>query len=268
MPAGELSGAAPVWAGLTWAGLTWAGLTWAGLAAGSAATLVLRRPWTGWLAGHRYPGQVRSHPLFREANLLITGAWTGYFVAAAITAAFTPGWAAAIWAAPTPLLGWASFRAGDWYTARRLGPAAPEGEPMDVSDSQAQLGRQISGLPDEAVLEFAAGQPGGVAGLVELTMAGMPEVLDPAAAQDCVIGYEITTAGDVLAYRIEVRDGRARAERRAPDDARVVLQLSAADYLRLISGLIDGTAAFLAGKMRIRGDLMFAPQVGAMFRTP
>ena len=45
----------------------WAGLTWAGLAAGSAATLVLRRPWTGWLAGHRYPGQVRSHPLFREA---------------------------------------------------------------------------------------------------------------------------------------------------------------------------------------------------------
>lgn len=258
--------------------LIWGTLIWGTLAVASAATLALRDPWTGRLARGRYAGQVRGHPLFREANLVITGLWTGYFVAAAVTSAFTPGWATAVWAAPTPLLGWGSFRAGDWYAARRLRAAIPEaavpvavateGDQMSVDDAQTQLAREISGLSDQAVLEFADRQPGGMAALVELTMAGMPDVLDPALAQDCVIGYEIAVPAGTLAYRIEVVAGHASVAHRPPDDARVVLQLTAADYLRLISGLADGTGLFLGGRMRIRGDLMFAPRVGAMFRTP
>jgi hypothetical protein len=243
-------------------------LSWGILAVASSATLALRHPWTGLLAQGRYATQVSAHPLFREANLVITGAWTVYFATAAVTTALTTPWAAVAWAAPTPLLGWVSFRAGYRYAAWRLDTAVPRGNEMDVSDAQSQLRRQISGLSDEAILEFASAQPGGMAALVELTMAGMPDVLDPAVAQDCVIGYEITAPEGVLAYRIEVADGRASVERRDPGDARVVLQLAAADYLRLITGLTDGTGAFLSGTMRIRGDLMFAPQVGAMFRTP
>jgi hypothetical protein len=106
-----------------------------------------------------------------------------------------------------------------------------------------------------------------MAALVELTMAGMPDVLDPTLAQDCVIGYEIAAPEVLLAYRIEVAAGRASVVQRVPDDAQVVLQLSAADYLRLITGLADGTDLFMTGRMRIRGDLMFAPRVGAMFAT-
>ena len=258
-------------------------LIWGTLAVASATTLALHDPWTARLARGRYAGQVREHRLFYEANLIITGLWTGYFAAAAVTSAFTPGWATAVWAAPTPLLGWGSFRAGDWYAARRLRAALPEaavpeaavpatvaaeGDQMSADDAQTQLAREISGLSDQAVLEFAGRQPGGMVALVELTMAGMPDVLDPALAQDCVIGYEIAAPAGTLAYRIEVAAGQASVAHRPPDDARVVLQLTAADYLRLISGLADGTGLFLSGRMRIRGDLMFAPRVGAMFRTP
>jgi putative sterol carrier protein len=46
-----------------------------------------------------------------------------------------------------------------------------------------------------------------------------------------------------------------------------VLQLSLPEYLRLITGLLDGTEAFMSGRMKIRGDVMFAPQIGRMFRT-
>jgi hypothetical protein len=248
-------------------------LPWATLAVLSSVTLALRRPWTGLLAQGRYAPQIRSHPLFHEANLVITAAWTGYFAVAAATTALTTPWAAVAWAAPTPLLGWCSFRAGDRYATRRLrvsgteGATGPEGENMSVSDDQARLRRQIADLSDEDVLEFAGRQPGGMAALVELTMAGMPAVLDPAVAQDCVIGYEITAPVGPLAYRIEVAAGHASVAHRSPDDARVVLQLGAADFLRLITGLADGTDLFMTGRMRIRGDLMFAPRVGAMFAT-
>jgi hypothetical protein len=244
---------------------------WAILAVLSSASLVLQHPWTGLLARGRYDPQVRAHPLFHEANVIITGAWTGYFAAAAATTALTTPWAAAAWAAPTPLLGWCSFRAGDRYAARRLRATRPglgsglEGEEMSVSDDQARLRREIKDLSDEDVLAFAGRQPGGMAALVELTMAGMPDVLDPTLAQDCVIGYEIAAPEVLLAYRIEVAAGRASVVQRVPDDAQVVLQLSAADYLRLITGLADGTDLFITGRMRIRGDLMFAPRVGAMF---
>ena len=139
---------------------------------------------------------------------------------------------------------------------------------MDVNDAQSQLRRQIAGMSDEAILELANRQPGGLEALLDLTTAGMPDALDAATAQDCVIGYEISAPQGTFAYRIEVKAGRASAERRSPDDARVVLQLGAADYLRLISGLLDGIEAFMSGKMRIRGDVMFAPQISAMFRTP
>ncbi len=100
---------------LNWEALDWEALGWATLAVASAATLTLRHPWTALLAQGRYTAEVRAHPLFREANLLITGAWTLYFAVAAVTTALTSPWAAVAWAAPAPLLGWASFRVGDRY---------------------------------------------------------------------------------------------------------------------------------------------------------
>lgn len=243
---------------------------WGVQALGSAATLVLRRPWTSWLSSRRYEPQVRAHPLFQEANLVITGGWTGYFALAAATSAISAMGVSLLWAVPTPLLGWASFKAGDRYAARRLAVrlATTERMEMETNEEQRQLRDLIAGKSDEEILELASAQPGGLAGLVELTMAGMPSALDSGAAQDCVVGYEVSGPAGVHPYRIEVNNDRVTVERRSPDDARVVLQLSGPDFLRLVSGLLDGTDAFMTGKMRIRGDVMFAPQIARMFRTP
>ena len=112
-----------------------------------------------------------------------------------------------------------------------------------------------------------SGRAGGVAAVLDDSVAGMADALDPDAAQDCVVGYEIESGDGTYAYRIEVRGHDVQAERRSPTDARVVLQLSIPDYLRLITGLLEGTEAFMSGRMKIRGDLMFAPQIGRMFPT-
>src|SRR5438270_267798 len=108
----------------------------------------------------------------------------------------------------------------------------------------------------------------GVGEVLDETVAGMADVLDPEAAQDCVVGYEIESADAIYAYRIQIVGHEVQAERRDPTDARVVLQLTVPEYLRLITGLLDGTEAFMTGRMKIRGDVMFAPQIAQMFPRP
>lgn len=136
-----------------------------------------------------------------------------------------------------------------------------------TTPAQDELRAQILDKTDDEILALMSGAPGGIEGVLDDTVAGMADALDPDAAQDCVVGYEIDSGGETYGYRIEVHGHDVQTERRAPSDARVVLQLSVPEYLRLITGLLDGTEAFMSGRMKIRGDVMFAPQVGRMFRT-
>src|SRR5205807_7163401 len=101
---------------------------WFGQAVGSGATLAVRRPWTGALAARRYEPEVRRHPWFTQANELITGGWTLYFVVAGLVTALTASWVGLVLVAPTPLLAVASFKIGDGYARWRTGrTSAPEG---------------------------------------------------------------------------------------------------------------------------------------------
>ena len=245
---------------------------WGVQALASGGSLAARRPWTMLASGRRYQPQVRAHPLFLQANRRITGAWTAYFAAAAVASAAVGPWASLALAAPTPLLGWLSYRYGDRYAASRLAspPSQPTASPMNregaMSTSQEDLRALIEGKSDDELLAAVGEAAPSYQAFIEQTMAGMVEALDPAAAEDCVIGYEITTPDGMYAYRVEVRDGAVTTEEREPTDARVVLGLSLPDYLRLINGLLDGTQAFMSGRLKLRGDVMFAPQIERIFR--
>jgi hypothetical protein len=225
-------------------------------------------------SGRRYQPQVRAHPLFAQANRRITWAWTAYFAAAAVVAAVIGPWASLALAAPTPLLGWLSYRYGDRYATSRLAQAqsaapptaSPTNREAAMSTSQEDLRALIEGKSDDELLAAVGEAAPSFQAFIDQTMAGMVEALDPAAAEDCVIGYEITTPDGMYAYRVEVRDGAVTTEERDPTDARVVLGLSLPDYLRLINGLLDGTQAFMSGRLKLRGDVMFAPQIERIFR--
>jgi putative sterol carrier protein len=240
---------------------------WGAQAAASAAGLLIGRPWTALLSGRRYDEQVRAHPVFIDANRWITGVWTLYFALAATVTALTNPWSALAFAVPTPFLGWASFRIGDRYANWRMEQATTKGTPVMSTSAQNELREMIKGKSDDEIVALLRESPGGAAAVLDMTVAGMADALDPDSAQDCVVGYEIDSEGNTVSYRIEVRDHEVKAAPRPLDDARVVLQLNAPEYLRLITGLLDGTEAFMSGRMRIRGDVMFAPQIGRMFRT-
>src|SRR3954462_1460764 len=169
------------------------GWVWAGQAILSGASLVARRPWTALVSRGRYSEQVGRHDWFAEANTRITAAWTAYFGAAAITTALTASWVAAVWVVPTPALALVSFRVGDRYGAWKSRSRSTTEDPMAASDGQLEIRRQIEGKSDDEILAVADEPAGSLDAVLDMTVDGMQDALDPASAEACVIGYEIAT---------------------------------------------------------------------------
>jgi putative sterol carrier protein len=48
----------------------------------------------------------------------------------------------------------------------------------------------------------------------------------------------------------------------------VTLKIQPVAFLKLISNQKSGPELFMTGKLKIDGDLMFAPQIASLFRIP
>lgn len=133
-----------------------------------------------------------------------------------------------------------------------------------TDDPQAVLQEAVKGKSDEEIME-TVGNLGGTEPLLDMTFEGMKGALNADKAQDCIIGYELTDADKTYAYAVIIKGSECTYEKRDPSDARVTLGLSVSDYLRLISGELDGMQAFMQGKLKLKGDMMFAQQIQGMF---
>lgn len=135
----------------------------------------------------------------------------------------------------------------------------------EEQDPRAALEEAVQGKSDEEIQEFVDNM-GGSEQLLDLIFSGMAEALDPEKAQDCVLGFELTEDGTTHAYTVTVEGKSATWEKKQPEGARVTLGMSVPDYLRLITGNLDGMQAFMQGKLKLKGDMMFAQQIQNMFR--
>jgi putative sterol carrier protein len=70
-------------------------------------------------------------------------------------------------------------------------------------------------------------------------------------------------------YEVEIRDHTCRVGEPTAAEPRVSFQLDdPVDFLRLVTGNANGPMLFMTGKLKINGDLMFAPRVQSFFRIP
>ena len=133
-----------------------------------------------------------------------------------------------------------------------------------VDDARKLLEEAVKGKSDEEILGFVTNF-GGTEQALDMIFEGMKSALNPDRAQDCVVGYAITEDGKTHNYVVTIKDKQASFEKREPADARVTIGLGLADFLRLIAGDLDGMQAFMQGKLKLQGDMMFAQQVPQMF---
>ncbi|MFI6322595.1 LLM class flavin-dependent oxidoreductase [Nonomuraea sp. NPDC050556] len=150
--------------------------------------------------------------------------------------------------------------------ARRLATPYVIDEDAEVaptirSRARGVFGRIVEGRTD-AQLErwFGPGQQ-------RVLFALMARQFDPAKAFGFKGEIEFRL-GRGSVWTIQVRGDKARAVQGSARNAAVILELPAADVLRLIAGVANPAALLMSGKLKITGDPAFASRVPEMFGAP
>jgi putative sterol carrier protein len=138
----------------------------------------------------------------------------------------------------------------------------------DRQARQKELAASIEGRSDEEIEKGIEAQ--GTDTVLDQIFAGMAEAFLPAkaAGQSAVIQYDVKAGGKAHSYQLKVADGTCQIVKGAAGPARVTLGLSLADFLRLVSGKLNGMQAFMSGKLKLQGDMMFAQTMQGWFQPP
>lgn len=132
-------------------------------------------------------------------------------------------------------------------------------------ESQEQLAELLEGRSDDEINEFVGAL--GVDTVLGQIFSVMAERFQPdkAAGQSAVIQWDISTPDATHSYAVTVKDGACTVAPGAGESPRVTLGLALPDFLRFIAGKLDGMQAFMSGKLKLSGDMMFAQQMQQWF---
>jgi len=129
-----------------------------------------------------------------------------------------------------------------------------------------ELAAMLEGRSDEEITKGV--EVTGVETTLDQIFTGMCEAFLPekATGQNAVVQYDITASGKTYSYQLQVADGKCQLVKGAAGPAKTTLTLSIADFLRLITGKLNGMQAFMSGKLKLAGDMMFAQVMQGWFR--
>jgi putative sterol carrier protein len=135
----------------------------------------------------------------------------------------------------------------------------------DDIGSREELAKLIEGKSDEEInAGIAERGTDKVLGQIFEYMAKQFQP-DRAAGQSAVIGWDITTPDGTHRWQLKVGDGTCAVQEAGSEEARVTLGMTLPDFLRFVTGQLDGMQAFMTGKLKLSGDMMFAQSMQAWF---
>ena len=128
------------------------------------------------------------------------------------------------------------------------------------------LGALIEGRSDEQITAEVGKQ--GVDKVLGEVFDAMAAAFVPAAAagQSAIVQYDVTAPDGVHSYQLKCGDGKCVVQKGKGEASRITLGLGLPDFLRLIGGKLDGMQAFMTGKLKIGGDMMFAQTMQSWFK--
>jgi len=88
-----------------------------------------------------------------------------------------------------------------------------------------------------------------------------------AAGQSAIIGWDVTSPEGTHSWQLKVADGACTSVAGNAEPTRVTLGMALPDFLRFLTGQIDGMQAFMTGKLKLSGDMMFAQSMQTWFAS-
>jgi putative sterol carrier protein len=147
----------------------------------------------------------------------------------------------------------------------------PAAAPEDLGALSAEdFAALVANASDEQLTEVMSG-PQREPALREI-FARMAEHLDPAKARghDAVIHFRIAgrPEGGSDDFEVVISEGSCTVNESLEREPRVAIKVDGVSFLKMISNRVSGPQLFMTGKLKIEGDLMFAPQITSLFRIP
>ena len=88
---------------------------------------------------------------------------------------------------------------------------------------------------------------------------------DKAAGTTAVIQYDVSGDGGGTWHAV-IKDGACTVKHGAGTNPNLTLQISAQDWLGMLSGKQSGQMLFMSGKLKVKGDMGLAMKLGSMFQ--
>jgi putative sterol carrier protein len=97
----------------------------------------------------------------------------------------------------------------------------------------------------------------------------MPSYFLPEKAgnTNAVIQFDLSGA-DPGRWFLKIADGQAESGRAEVDKPNMTMLADSGDFVKIFTGKMDPTSAFMSGKLKIKGDMGLAMKMQAMFRRP
>lgn len=91
------------------------------------------------------------------------------------------------------------------------------------------------------------------------TLKGKLETVDPAKLKGVNAIYQFDLTGDDGGvFYIKIDDGKTELIEAAHDAPSITVSLTAGDFAAMMDGKLNATSAFMAGKLKIKGDMSLA----------
>jgi putative sterol carrier protein len=102
-----------------------------------------------------------------------------------------------------------------------------------------------------------------------LVFETMPQFLnkDKAAGVNATIQFDLSGDGGGQ-WWVKIADGEASSGQGTAENPNLTLLADAQDYVKISLGQLDGTAAFMQGKLKIKGDMGLAIKMQSLFNRP
>jgi putative sterol carrier protein len=131
-----------------------------------------------------------------------------------------------------------------------------------------QLATVIKELSDEELAEQIKNL--GIEVVLKGIFDGMQDAFRPdkAAGTTATLQYDIDTDEGTKQWTVEIAGDKCVTSEGPASDPRLTLQLGLIDFIRLIFGQAQGQQLFMSGKLKLKGDMMFAMQMQTFFEAP
>lgn len=99
---------------------------------------------------------------------------------------------------------------------------------------------------------------------------GMEERFQPEKAQgvDAQIQWIVTDDGTEHTYLTSISDGNCTVSKDMAEQPKVSLKTDVVSFSKLITGQAQGPQLFMAGRLKVSGDIMFSQRITSFFAAP